>query len=404
MKLLKDYLTTLRIETFTSDMLPIVKACLVLVLLASPLAVRAADATAPTPSEVTPMPAAPLVPPTIEADDADDADDDDDETVDSGEGESRDAAPGIDPGIVYSTDVTDGDLAKRFVGDIGSLGSMSIGFADEGRLINAVQMPAGNGWTVVMPSHAWGTRETIEALMESAKAVQARFPGVSPLRINHISQKDGGYIRPHKSHQSGRDADLGFYYDSDAGPVNVRDRRPVMDAALNWTLLRELVTRSDVQVVLVDRRIGTFLHDYALSIGEDPAWLHSLFVGPKPLIQHARRHRDHFHVRFFSPRSQEMGRRVQPLLAKRKDTNMMIYRVRSGDTLGHIAAKYNSSVEAIKRANHMKNSFLSIARSLVLPLRGPCTKCPQPPPVVVPARRLPPEQSAEAAVDQPVRS
>ncbi len=407
MNLLKVYLMTLRIGTLTSDMLSIVKAsCLALVVLTSPLALRAADApaTPPTPSEVTPMPGAPLVPPAIDPDDADAADDDD-ETVDSGEGESRDATPGVDPGIVYSADVSDGDLAKRFVADIGSLGSMSIGFADEGRLINAMQMPAGAVGTVFRAAHAWGTRETIEALMASAKAVQARFPGVAPLRINHISQKDGGYIRPHKSHQSGRDVDLGFYYDSDAGPVNVRDRRPVMDAALNWTLLRELVTRSDVQVVLVDRRIGTFLHDYALSIGEDPAWLHSLFVGPKPLIQHARRHRDHFHVRFFSPRSQELGRRVQPLLAKRKDTNMMIYRVRSGDTLGHIAAKYNSSVEAIKRANHMKNSFLSIARSLVLPLRGPCTKCPQPPPVVVPARRLPPEQSAEASVvEQPARS
>ncbi len=382
-------------------MLPIVNvSCLpLLALLAFPLATRAADV--PAKADVT---APTLVPPAIDADDSDDADDDDDETVDSGEGESRDAAPGIDPGVVYSSDVTDADLAKRFVSDLASLGTMSLGFADEGRLINAMQMPAGPGWTVVMPSHAWGTRETVEALMASAKAVQARFPGSSPLRINHISQKDGGYVRPHKSHQSGRDVDLGFFYDADAGPTNIRDRRPVMDAALNWALLRELVTRADVQVVLVDRRIGTFLHDYALSIGEDPAWLRSLFVGPQPLIQHARRHRDHFHVRFFSPRSQELGRRVQPLLAKRQDTNMMIYRVRSGDTLGHIASRYNSSIEAIKRANHMKTSFLSIARSLVVPLRGPCTRCPLPPPVVVPAKRLPPEQSADITAALPARS
>ena len=83
---------------------------------------------------------------------------------------------------------------------------------------------------------------------------------------------------------------------------------------------------------------------------------------------------------------------------------MMIYRVRSGDTLGHIAMRYNSGIEAIKRANHMKTSFLSIARSLVIPLRGPCTKCPMPPPVVVPARRLPPEQSAEVTMTHPARS
>jgi len=59
------------------------------------------------------------------------------------------------------------------------------------------------------------------------------------------------------------------------------------------------------------------LYAYALSIGEDKGWLDSVFhAGANSLIKHARRHRDHFHVRFFNGRAQELGRRVQPFMAK----------------------------------------------------------------------------------------
>lgn len=370
---------------------------------ASPTAVPTTEprASAKTDAAAEAHPASPVVPGLpIDAEDETDADDDDEEAAEAdaatnadGEGESRDVAPGTDPGIVYSTDLTDEQLAQYFQHDMPRIGSVSIGFADEGRMLNAVQMPSGKGWIVVQPDHAWGTRETIDGLIAAAGAVYQRFPDARPLRVNHISQREGGYVRPHHSHQSGRDADLGFYY-NDEGIPNIRDRRPVMDAALNWALLRQLITQSDVQVILVDKKIRDFLHDYALSIGEDEAWLRSVFVGPKPLVQHAKRHRDHFHVRFFSPRSQELGRRVQPFLAKRPETNLVFHRVRSGDTLGHIARKYNTSVSAIMKASHMRSSFLSVGRSLMIPLRGPCTRCPMPPPVVVPEKRLPPERNA----------
>jgi LysM repeat protein len=368
------------------------------VLTAAPLLqATAAEPVVPLAAPTAPGPGLVIEPEA--ADDSAEADDEDadeegaDDEGENGEGESREAGPAIDPGIVYSTDITDQQLADLFVRDLAKLGSISVGFADEGRMINAVQMPKGDGWVVVQPDHAWGTQETIDGLIAAATGVHNRFPSALPLRVNHISQREGGYVRPHRSHQSGRDADLGFYY-MDEGIPNIRDRRPVMDAALNWALLRQLITQSDVQVILVDRKISAYLHDYALSIGEDEAWLQSVFVGPKPLVQHAKRHRDHFHVRFFAPRSQELGRRVQPLLAKRQDTNMVFHRVRSGDTLGHIARKYNTSVTAIMKASHMRNSFLSVGRSLLIPLRGPCTRCPMPPPVVVPEKRLPPPAQA----------
>lgn len=337
---------------------------------------------------------------------ADDHDEDEAEPANGIDPESE-AFPGasvpLDETIRYTTDLTDQDLDKRFCGDLASLGSISVGFAESGRMIGAVKMSQDPAWTLVVPEYAWGTQETVDYLSAAARLVKAQFPDSVPLRVNHIGKKDGGYVRPHRSHQSGRDVDLGFFYKNDVGPGGLpRAREKLIDPARNWALIRAIVTQTDVQVILADRRIQNVLYEHALAQGEDKEWLDSLFhAGTASLVQHARRHRDHFHVRFFSPRSQELGRRVQPLLAKRPDENKVSHRVRSGETLGHIARKYGSSVRMIQRANGMRSTFLKLGRSLTVPMRGPCTQCPLPPPVVVPARRLPPQLKTAVVTPEP---
>lgn len=341
-----------------------------------------------------------------DGEDADaDADDDDEEEASTGvdpEAETH-GEPGAtgQTGNLYTGDLDDVELDRLFSSDLKALGSVSVGFADSGRIIGSVQVPREPCVELVVPEYAYGTKETVDYLMTAARAVQSQFPDGKPLRVNHFSRKDGGYLRPHKSHQSGRDVDLGFYYRNDENPGRVRGQRiQWMDMARNWLLLRTLVTTTDVQVILVDKKVQDAMYDYALSLGEDKSFLDSVFrAGTASAVQHARRHRDHFHVRFFSPRAQELGRRIQPLLAKRPDENIAQHRVRSGDTLGHIARKYGSSVATIQRANRMRNTFLSLGRVLAVPMRGPCTQCPLPPPFVVPERRIAPP--LEAANKQP---
>ncbi|HLL84926.1 MAG TPA: penicillin-insensitive murein endopeptidase, partial [Longimicrobium sp.] len=273
------------------------------------------------------------------------------------------------------------------------LGSISIGFVDEGRIVNAEKFPAGDGWVVVTPEKTWATRETIDYVIAAIRQVKEWLPDAPPLRVNQISGREGGYLRPHKSHQNGRDVDLGFYYPT-AETVWARERERYIDPARNWALIKALAMRADVQFILVDKRIQKVIYEHALEAGEDKAWLDSLFhAGRASLVQHARRHRDHFHVRFFNPKAQELGRRVAPLLAQRPEQNLLMHRVKKGDTLGAIALKYGSSVAAIQKANRMKGSFLRLAQVLKVPLRGPCTQCPIPPVVLVPNRRLPPVQA-----------
>jgi murein endopeptidase len=307
-------------------------------------------------------------------------------------------APQAAPGLRYTSDLSDDELARRFRDDPSSLGSISVGFADQGRLINGVPLGDGEAWTVARKDLAWGAQETIDALTTAFTKVREEFPG-AVARLSHIGLQSGGWVRPHKSHQSGRDADIGFFYKGDGGRPGGRLKSiaKAFDAPRNWALLKALVTQTDVQVVWVDRAIQKLLRSQALAQGEDEGWLGRIFQGGKQsLVQHARRHQDHFHVRFYAPRSQELGRRIQPILATRPEHNLAVHKVLRGQTLGHIARKYGVTVAALKKANHLKRTFLAANQRLLVPLHGPCTKCPLPPPVEVPPRCLPPEPQAPA--------
>lgn len=332
----------------------------------------------------------PAAPPQLETD----GDDDDGELDDGAEAEvqaSIDAAL-ADAGVRYSSDLSDEELTRRWVEDPGSLGSISVGMTEAGRLVNGVPVPEGEAWRVIDARNAYGAQETIDFLIAAATAVHQQFSGAAPLRINHIGRKTGGYLRPHHSHQAGRDVDLGFYYPAGEDPGHLSKKRELaMDLPLNWALLKALVTTGDVEFVLVDKRIQARLYAFALQQGEDQAWLDKLFhAGPASLVRHARRHRDHFHVRYFAARSQELGRRIQPLLARQPEQNLVIHRVKKGDTLGGLAGRFNSTVKLIQKANGLSSSALRVGRTLNIPLRGPCTNCPVPPPLIVPARCLPP--------------
>lgn len=316
---------------------------------------------------------------------------------DSPEVEARTPQGALGPDIRYTADLSDPDLGRRWVEDLGSLGSISVGFADQGRLINAVHMGQDEAWICRRPDLAWGAKETVESLALAFRAVHKQFPGSPPARLSHIGARDGGYLRPHRSHQSGRDADIGFFYKGDLVPRAGARRARLLDPARNWALLRALITQTDVQVILVDRSINRALHAYALSIGEDAAWLQRVFQGRTALVQHARHHRDHFHVRFYAPRSQELGRRIQPLLARRPEQNLAIHKVRRGQTLSQIARMYGASQGAVRKVNHLRSSFLHVSQRLLVPLRKPCVKCPLPPPVSVPPRCLPPAAGPDIA-------
>ncbi len=303
--------------------------------------------------------------------------------------------------------LSDEELFGRVEADPGSVGPLSIGAPGSGVLFNAVALPEDARWTIAPGDESWATTETIAAIEAGIAAVHELFPGSQPIRVGDISDADGGRLKRHETHQAGRDVDVGFYFKDGPRSTMVVGTATNLDLPRNWALLRAWLTRADVECILLDSRIQQLLYKYALSIGEDKAWLDRVFRFPRGLrtapIFHVRNHRNHYHVRFYNPVAQEMGRRVHPMLVQLEIMKPPVYTVRHvvrpGQTLGHLADRYGTSVRAIMAANGLRTTQIRAGRSYRIPVKA---AAPLPEPVVVPPRLLPPTTPAVlAAIDWP---
>jgi penicillin-insensitive murein endopeptidase len=305
-------------------------------------------------------------------------------------------------------ELTDEELLARIEADLASLGSLSIGRPSSATLFNGVALPANPRWEIAPNADSWGTSETIAAIQAAVDTVHELFPDTPPIVIGDISAPGGGRLKRHVTHQGGRDVDFGFYYKTGKGTWFARGTPANLDLPRNWALVRALVTRTDVETILLDTRIQRVLYQYALGLGEAKDWLDRVFQfsrgSSESIIRHVAGHQTHYHVRFYSSVAQELGRRAHPLLVQLNIMSPPAYTVshvvRSGQTLGHLAASYGTSVRAIMQANGIRTTQLRVGRAYRIPVRG--AAAPPAQPIVVPHRLLPTHTpDAMQAVDWP---
>jgi len=194
----------------------------------------------------------------------------------------------------------------------------SVGVPHHGVLTGAVELPArGPGFVRYRPRGAnhWGLPRLVSAVERAAAAVDRELPGGAPLVVGDLSARHGGRLPGHRSHRTGRDADLLFYVTTPGGaPLrspgfvafgpdglaavpNGKDFLRV-DLERNWRLVRALVTDelAATQWLFVSRDLEAMLIDYALARGEPLAvvW-HAEAVMLQP--SDSTPHDDHFHLR-----------------------------------------------------------------------------------------------------------
>lgn len=197
--------------------------------------------------------------------------------------------------------------------DLEALGSMSVGSPSGGALVNGVQFPRSPMWRLADAENAWGTSESVEFVKHAIERVNERFPDTPVLYVGDFSAQKGGRLRPHVSHQSGRDVDLGFYYTNGSAWYRPADASN-LDRARTWALVHTLITETRVQYIFLDQSLQPLLEQYALARGEDPQWLRRVFHGTPgrkdSVIRHRWGHATHLHVRFENPTAELTARRA----------------------------------------------------------------------------------------------
>jgi penicillin-insensitive murein endopeptidase len=182
--------------------------------------------------------------------------------------------------------------------------SRSLGSTTDGGLQDGCKIPAqGPGW-VAVNKNAWATDEVVALLQWATAQVAARFAGQAPLVVGALSRETGGTLKPHRSHQAGRDVDLGYFQLNGRPPHFFAADASNLDLERTWALLELLLYSGDVAFVFMDYELQALFHDALLDNGWTEDALGQIFqypagpAVPRGLIRHAQGHRDHFHVRF----------------------------------------------------------------------------------------------------------
>lgn len=183
--------------------------------------------------------------------------------------------------------------------------SESIGPANSGRLVNGEQLPLHRAYTIRDVDRAWGTNETVSAILEGFDYVYERDDDLPRVEVHDLSREDGGEIGDHRSHESGRDADIGYYLERCGNTCPYRDVEPSeLDVERQWRLFRYWIDHGLVEYIFVDYDLQEVMVEYLRENGASDSDLRRWFQYPRGrdsasgIIRHERNHQDHFHVRF----------------------------------------------------------------------------------------------------------
>ena len=206
--------------------------------------------------------------------------------------------------------------------------SVSWGRVNAGVLVGAVALPTrGDGYRVppewAVRQSAWGTEELVGLIVRAARRVDREAPG-GLLEVGDLSSRRGGASQRHRSHQTGRDADLFLYVLDEADrPLSAsamhrfgddgwtrredeRGRKLAqprlrVDLARTWLLVRALLEDPavDVQFLFLSAGLERVLLGHAATVGA-PA---DLLARAAAVVHQpggaALPHDDHLHLRVF---------------------------------------------------------------------------------------------------------
>lgn len=203
------------------------------------------------------------------------------------------------------------------------IATRSVGSPTEGKLVGGEHLKASE-YLRIVPAYSggdvrWGVEPLVDLIDRAARIVRKSFPD-AVLSVGHLSKAGGGEVDRHASHESGRDADIGFYIKNHLGKPAYADHFVAFagdgtapswpgahfDDARNWALVAAMVGDGRVHIthIFVATPLRERLLAYAQKIGAPPNLrirAAQLMAQPKGALPHD----DHFHVRIACPARME---------------------------------------------------------------------------------------------------
>ncbi|MCU0658171.1 MAG: penicillin-insensitive murein endopeptidase [Polyangiaceae bacterium] len=195
--------------------------------------------------------------------------------------------------------------------------ALSVGSPTEGHLQGGVRLEESRSLRFVPDHHhRWGLAQLVGMLERSAAQVRKRFPG-SILAVGDLSRRGGGDVAGHHSHESGRDADVGFYVTNSAGKslypgrfvaFDEQGRAPGglrFDDARNWALVEAWLRDPQARVthIFLAEHLRKRLLDHARA-RKVPLALRTRAAFALMQPSRGLPHDNHFHVRIACPPAQ----------------------------------------------------------------------------------------------------
>ncbi len=226
----------------------------------------------------------------------------------------------------------------------------------------------------------FGLPEMIAAIKQAIDDVNRVHPNSKRLVIGDLSRINGGFFPPHLSHQSGRDADIGYYTKGSYQPEYLQKIGPhQLDVERTWTFLHSFLKDDKVKYVFMDHRLQKPLYRYLKNeLKLSPSLLSKYISYPRRkggIIRHLKGHADHIHVRFYAPQSLEGGKAY----LRKHGTKVVkpvpvYYRIRRGDNLIKISRRFRikwTKLMKWNRLNRRKARRLRAGKRLIVGYRTP---------------------------------
>jgi penicillin-insensitive murein endopeptidase len=213
-----------------------------------------------------------------------------------------------------------GDLPGKFRHGRLALLSLSVGHPNDGYQVRAKRLTSTRELHVRGSSRdrAYAHPALVLMLWRSARDVVKAAPG-SVLFVGDLSRREGGPLSGHRSHQSGRDADVGFYVKDLRGKRVVSHEYVAFDGAgaakdgsgfvfddeRNWMLVESWARdrRAGLSHIFVSDPLRDRLLRFARSKPRHARYVdQALALLKQP--EHGEPHDDHFHVRISCPKEQ----------------------------------------------------------------------------------------------------